>query len=96
MYQVFQPIAVGSYRHKGNGEIKGVRYWWLAFRNREVLKRCRAEVEGSFLDGVLLKAVEEHEWEWELPRQDIQQKRQEARLEMMEASEAADLFDQVR
>ncbi len=95
IYQKFEPIAVGTYRHRGNGDSPSVPYWWLALRDQESLMKCKAAVDGSVVDGVVLKAVMGDEYVWEWLRPQVRQKRLETRLEKVEAFEMADLFDQL-
>ncbi len=96
MYQLFEPIAVGIYHYIGeNARKKNKQYWWLAFQDQEALTRCKVEVDGSLTDGVVLKAVEEREFERYQSRNHIQLERQKAKSEGIEAFEVADLFEQV-
>lgn len=57
--------------------------------------KCKAAVDGSVVDGVVLKAVMGDEYVWEWLRPQVRQKRLETRLEKVEAFEMADLFDQL-
>ncbi len=57
--------------------------------------KCKAAVDGSVVDGVVLKAVMGDEYVWEWSRPQVCQKRLETRLEKVEAFEMADLFDQL-
>jgi hypothetical protein len=99
-YQKFGIVAAGAYqyrsKHNVTGKPKRTRYWWLAFQDQEQLEKCRAEVDGSVVDGSVLVATEGLEFQAGLRsgRQHVQQERQEARSNM-EAFEMADLFDHV-
>lgn len=100
MYQKFGIVAAGAYqyrsKHSITGKPKRTRYWWLAFQDQEQLEKCRAEVDGSVVDGSVLMATEELEFRAGLKsgRQHVQQEREEARS-TINAFEMADLFDHI-